>query len=103
MLQKLERLVREGPGMNWLRQRALCSLYFLVSEFWLSSGNFPAAVRTWREIRRRPIGSRFLYLSGATLLAWYSYGGPSRRLAARVAHKWKGWMRLRTNPELLST
>lgn len=26
---------------------------------------------------------------------------PSRRLARRVAHKWKGWMRLRIEPELV--
>jgi len=26
-------------------------------------------------------------------------GGPGRRIGSRIANKWKGWMRLRTNPE----
>ena len=30
--------MRAGPGMNWVRQRALCSLYFFVAECWLERG-----------------------------------------------------------------
>lgn len=29
----------------------------------------------------------------------YVADGPARRVGARLTHKWKGWARLRTNPE----
>lgn len=102
ILEKFERLVSEGPGMNWVRQRALCSLYFLVAEQWVAAGSLSAALRSWRQIRQRPLGSRALHLSGAALLVIQALGAPSRRLSGRIAHKWKGWTRLRTNPELVT-
>jgi glycosyltransferase involved in cell wall biosynthesis len=101
ILEKFEHLVREGPGMNWVRQRALCSLYFFVAQHWAAAGSLSVALRSWRQIRRRRLGSRVLHLSGAALLIMQAWGGPSRRVGDRVANKWKGWMRLRTNPELL--
>lgn len=94
LLVKFERVVREGPGMNWLRQRALCSLYFFVAEGWMRAGDRPAALRVWRKMRERRLGSAFLHASGAALLAAGVPGG-------RVAHKWKGWMHLRSDPELV--
>ena len=87
--------------MNWVRQRALCSLYFFVAESWLAAGSLSAALRSWKQIRRRPLGSRALHLSGAALLVVRALGSPGRRVGGRIAHKWKGWMRLRTNPELV--
>jgi len=102
ILAKFERLVSEGPGMNWVRQRALCSPYFLVAELWVAAGSLPAALRCWRQVRQRPLGSRLLYLSGVALLVIEALGAPGRRLGRRLAHKWKGWMRLRTNPELVA-
>lgn len=102
VLEKFERLVREGPGMNWVRQRALCSLYFFVAERWLAAGSLPAALRSWKQIRRRRLGSRALHLSGAALLVVQALGSPGRRVGGRIAHKWKGWMRLRTNAELVA-
>ena len=53
ILEKFERLVREGPGMNWVRQRALCSLYFFVAEQWVAAGSLSVALRSWRHIRQR--------------------------------------------------
>jgi glycosyltransferase involved in cell wall biosynthesis len=102
ILEKFERLVSEGPGMNWVRQRALCSLYFFVAERWIAAGSLSAALRSWRQIRRRPLGSRALHLSGAALLVIQALGAPGRRLGGRIAHKWKGCTRLRTNPELVT-
>jgi hypothetical protein len=103
ILEKLERLVREGPGMNWVRQRALCSLYFFVAERWVAVGSLSTALRSWKQIRQRPLGSRALYLSGAVLLVVQALGSPGRGVGGRIAHKWKGWMRLRTNPELVAS
>jgi hypothetical protein len=88
--------------MNWVRQRALCSLYFLVAEHWVVAGNLSAALSSWRQIRQRSLGTRVLHISGAVLLIVQTLGTPGRRLGDRIANKWKGWMRLRTNPELLT-
>ena len=38
VIDRLEAHVRGGPGMNWVRQRALCSLYFFVAERWVERG-----------------------------------------------------------------
>ena len=45
MLVKFERVVREGPGMTWVRQRALCSLYFFIAECWIDGGRFSNSLR----------------------------------------------------------
>ena len=103
ILEKFERLIRGGPGMNWVRQRALCGLYFFVAERWLAAGSLSTALRSWKQIRQRPLGSRALHLSGAALLVLQALGSPGRRVGDRIAHKWKGWMRLRTNPELVAS
>jgi glycosyltransferase involved in cell wall biosynthesis len=102
ILEKFERLVREGPGMNWVRQRALCSLYFFVAQHWAAAGSLSVALRSWRQIRRRRLGPRVLHFSGAALLVLQALGVPGRSVDGRIANKWKGWMRLRTNPELLT-
>lgn len=101
-LEKLERSVERGPGLNWVRQRALCSLYFYVAEYWLQAGSLSQGLRVWSQIRQRSIGSRTLHISGAMLLALQTLGAPGRFVAGRLSHKWMGWMRLRTNPELLA-
>jgi glycosyltransferase involved in cell wall biosynthesis len=101
ILEKFEYHVRAGPGMNWVRQRALCSLYFFVAEQWVSIGKLSFALRSWRRIRERALGSRVLYLSGAVLLITMRLGFPGGGLCDRIVGRWKGWMRLRTNPQLL--
>jgi glycosyltransferase involved in cell wall biosynthesis len=102
LLKKFERMIAAGPGMNWMRRRALCSLYFLVAEMWVGAGSLSNGLRIWRMIRARPLGSRVLYVTGAALLAVKAMGWPINQLGRRVTHKWKGWMRLRTNPELVA-
>jgi glycosyltransferase involved in cell wall biosynthesis len=101
ILETFECLVREGPGMNWVRQRALCSLYFFVAEQWVATGNLSSALRSWRRIRESALGSRVLYVSGALLLIMLAPGFPGRSLRDRIINRWKGWMRLRTNPQLV--
>ena len=97
IVEILERHVRTGPGMNWVRQRALCSLYFFVAERWIEIGRLAEAQRAWATICRRRLGSRLLHVSGAILLAAMAMGLPIRR----VVGKWKGWVRLRTQMEIL--
>ena len=87
--------------MTWVRQRALCSLYFFVAEQWVATGNLSSALRSWKESARERLGSRVLYVSGALLLVMLALGFPSRNLCDRIVNRWKGWMRLRTNPQLV--
>jgi glycosyltransferase involved in cell wall biosynthesis len=101
IIQKFEHLIREGPGMNWVRQRGLCSLYFFVAQHWVATGSLSVALQSWEQIRRRRLGSRVLHLSGAALLISQALGVSGRGVDGRLANKWKGWMRLRTNPELV--
>jgi GT2 family glycosyltransferase len=101
LLEKFEQVIIDGPGMDWVRQRALCSLYFFVAELWVTAGDLSAALNLWRTIRRRSLGPPVLHLSGAVLLIVQAIGTPGRNIVARLTHKWKGWMRLRRNPELV--
>ena len=101
ILETFERLVQQGPGMTWVRQRALCSLYFFVAERWLDLGKTAEAMEFWGRIRRRARGPARLYLAGVLLLFLQARGSPLRAPAARLCHKWKGWARLRNNAELI--
>ena len=101
ILEKFEDVVREGLGMNWVRQRALCSLYFFVAEHWVMMGDLSAAMQSWRRIRERALGSGVLHVSGALLLMMAALGFPSRSFCDRMINRWKGWMRLKTNPQLV--
>jgi glycosyltransferase involved in cell wall biosynthesis len=98
ILEKLELLIREGPGINWIRQRGLCSLYFFVAECWVESGNLSTALNTWTGIRKHSLGTRLLHASGSILLVLKATHVPCKRLIG----KWKGWVRFRTNAELVS-
>jgi glycosyltransferase involved in cell wall biosynthesis len=97
VIERLERHVRAGPGMDWVRQRALCSLYFFVAERWVEQRRLGPALAAWGEMRRRQLGPLGLYLGGAALLALARAGAPSETLI----RKWKGWSRLRTLPEIV--
>jgi glycosyltransferase involved in cell wall biosynthesis len=101
-LQKFEDVIRAGPGLTWNRQRALCGLYFFVAENWVGAGDLPAALAAWRQVRTRRLGSSWLHATGAAVLGLKALGGPASKLGDRVGHKWKGWMRLRSEPELVA-
>lgn len=102
MLVKFERVVRDGPGMNWIRQRALCNLYFYIAEFWIDASRPADSLRCWALVRDRKLGSRLLHETGAAILALQAAGEGGKHLGRRISHKWRGWMRMRTNPELVN-
>ena len=96
VIERLEAHVRGGPGMNWVRQRALCALYFLVAELWVERGELGPGLATWRRIRSRRLGPVGLHAMGALLLALKRMGAPT----TTAIRKWRGWARLRTLPEV---
>ncbi len=98
VIERLEAHVRGGPGMDWVRQRALCSLYFFVAERWVERGELAPALAAWRRIRERRLGPPSLHAAGAMLLVLARSGLPSQT----VIRKWRGWARLRTLPELVA-
>jgi glycosyltransferase involved in cell wall biosynthesis len=98
---KFEKAVRDGPGMNWNRQRALCGLYFLAAEMMLAAGAASRAHSCWKLVKERGLAGEALYWQGAMLLALMSLGGLGARIGARLSHKWKGIVRFRTIPELV--
>jgi hypothetical protein len=96
VIERLEAHVRRGPGMNWVRQRALCALYFLVAELWVERGELRPGLAAWRRIRSRRLGPVGLHATGALLLTLKRIGAPT----TTAIRKWRGWARLRTLPEV---
>jgi glycosyltransferase involved in cell wall biosynthesis len=102
MLAKFEQVVRDGPGLTWTRQRALCSLYFYVAERWIDLGQLANSLHCWALVRDRKLATHVLHRTGAGILLLQSVSNQGKRLGRRLSHKWKGWMRMRTNPELIA-
>jgi glycosyltransferase involved in cell wall biosynthesis len=100
VIERLEGHVRRGPGMNFAWDRGLCSLYFFVAELWVDRGDLRRALDTWRHIVGRGLGTASLHREGAVMLALKRSRAP---LAGQIVHKWKGWARFRTQPDLIST
>jgi GT2 family glycosyltransferase len=99
--EKFEGSVRNGPGMDWSRQRALCWLYFFVAERWIDRGELLSALHAWRVARIRGLLPLPVFVSGAGLLALKRITGNSE-LVRRLINKWVGFVRMRTNAELVS-
>jgi hypothetical protein len=99
VIERLESHVRGGPGMNWVRQRALCSLYFFVAQCWVERGELKPALAAWRRVRERRLGPPNLHFAGAALLTLARLRVPTGTLI----RKWRGWTRLRTLPEIVPT
>ena len=101
LLAKFEQLIEEGPGMSWVRRRALGGLYFFLAEHWIYAGQRSNALMVWGESRRRGLIPLGVHLTGGLLLMMLSVGGQAAEAAKRIIHKWRGWTRMRTNPELI--
>jgi hypothetical protein len=93
----LENHVRTGPGLDWVRSRALCSLYFATAERWVERGEPRRGFEAWAAAGSRELCPPAVHLAGAALLALKAAGFPM----TTVVRKWKGWTRLRTLPELV--
>lgn len=86
-MARLEADIRGGPGMNWVRQRALCSLYFHVAERLAEDGDLEAALAAWRIVNARRLGPTHLHAAGGAFLRLRASGGG-------LAGAWKRWARL---------
>lgn len=100
ILAKFESAIRHGPGMDWIRQRSLTGLYFLIAELWINAGSLNSALDFWSRVRSRGLSGKLLYGSGFILLLLLASPLP-RSLSTRIIHKWKGSARFRINPSLL--
>lgn len=100
---KFEAVVRQGPGMDWCRRRAICGLYFLISEMMVDAGSMHDARECWRETRRRGLSRRGLHWVGSVLLLMLRFGFPRRSLVERSINKWKGLVRFRVNADLIES
>jgi glycosyltransferase involved in cell wall biosynthesis len=100
-LEKFERIVDEGPGMDWSRQRAICGLYYFLAEKWIELGSLREALVSWRSVKERSLASSALYWTGVILLFLLRILPGSLGIGARLSHKWKGIVRFRSNPELI--
>ena len=101
MLAGFEAAVRQGPGMDWTRQRAICGLYFFVSELMVQAGSLRDAIKSWRVARGRGLAPGGLFIAGLGLLLVIKSRLLGKVMTARILHKWKGWVRFRINPELV--
>lgn len=100
-LVKFEAEVRKGPGLDWCRQRALCSLYFFLAEHWVAIGDLREALRVWGICWRRHLLPLPVHITGSGLLTAKRMGRKSE-LVKRATNKWIGVVRMRSNPALIS-
>lgn len=100
-LVKFEAEVRKGPGLDWSRQRALCSLYFFLAQHWVEIGDLREALRVWGICWRRHLLSLPVHITGSGLLTAKRMGRKSE-LVRRAINKWIGVVRMRSNPALIS-
>ncbi len=101
MFAGFETCVRQGPGMDWSRQRAICGLYFFVSELMVQAGSLRDAMQCWKVARMRGLSPAGLYFFGLVLILLAKSGLLGETMTSRIFHKWRGMVRFRINPELL--
>lgn len=99
-LEKFEQAVRSGPGLDWARQRALCSPYFFVAERWVDLGSLREALTAWKCVLSKALMPRSTHIIGTTLLCLKS-ASKSSEFVRRLIGKWIGIARMRNNPRLL--
>lgn len=102
VFDRMEAAVRRGPGLDWSRQRALCSLYFSVAGRWVRAGHWPAGWKTWRAARVRGLLPSGVFAAGAAFLGMQRVAGESETVR-RLTNKWIGFARMRTNAELVGS
>jgi len=98
---KLTESVGKSGLLTWSRQRALLGLSFGIAESWVRAKNIGEAIGIWNHSCAQQQGPFQVRLAGCLLL-YTLQGTGSGQFASRVVNKWKGWVRFRQEPSLLS-
>ncbi|PYR35141.1 MAG: hypothetical protein DMF90_14630 [Acidobacteria bacterium] len=99
---KLLAAVKNGGLLTWSRRRAITAFCFNSAELWARHGRLSKALQVWHRGCVEPRAGLVL-VSGYLMLIAASLGPGQAGLPARVINKWKGWVRFRPEPSLLTT
>ena len=99
---RLYQSVADAGFMTWSRRRAIAGMGFSVAENWIRARQLGHALRAWRDSALRCSVPMFVMISGSALLLLSWLLGPGSELAARIVNKWKGWVRFRQEPRLIT-
>jgi hypothetical protein len=93
----------ESAGLlTWSRRRALLGLAFAEAESWTRRGRVLKGGRAWSKACRDQRESALLKAIGLAMLALTALPFASNALPRRLVNKWKGWVRFRQEPDILT-
>ena len=94
--------VNNAGLLTWSRRRALLGLTFGFAESWVRIGRADRAINTWIEDCRRRRATVHVRLTGLGMLQLLRCSRSDAGLIFRLVNKWKGWIRFRQEPELMT-
>jgi glycosyltransferase involved in cell wall biosynthesis len=94
--------VKNAGLLTWSRRRAVLGLSFGLAETWLKLGRADRAKKTWNAGCRRHGAPGRLRLVGLAMLQLLRCGHSNTGLISRLVNKWKGWVRFRQEPNLMT-
>jgi glycosyltransferase involved in cell wall biosynthesis len=99
---RLFNTVRNAGLLTWSRRRAVQGLSFGFAESWLKAGRAKRARKTWSEGCRRHGAPVHLQLLGLAMLQLLRCARSDSGPIFRLVNKWKGWVRFRQEPNLMT-
>jgi len=93
--------VKSAGLLTWSRQRAVLGLSFGLAESWLRAGRADRAIKTWNVACSRDGALLHVRFLGLAMLQLVRLAGNSG-LVGRLVNKWKGWIRFRQEPKLMT-
>lgn len=100
---KLRRLVIQAELLTWSRERAILGLCFENAMCWVRLNSLGQALKTWDRCCRSEDVPSYLRVQGLLMLAICRLDIETTSLPGRLVNKWKGWVRFRPEPALMST
>ncbi len=97
----LETVTNSGL-LTWTRKRALLGLCFGTAQSWVRFGRLQRALETWTQGCRSQCAPWHVYIVGLLMLCTIRTAGRDVDLSERFVNKWKGWMRFRQDPALVT-
>lgn len=99
---KLHETVRAAGMLTWSRRRAIGGLVFSIAQNWVRAGRSGEARKAWRSGSRRTGIPGHVRLTGIVMLWLSAISMDERSVSARLVNKWKGLVRFRQEPALLT-